>query len=127
MSLFEVPINFIQEEFKLSRRYSTAISVIVVFLLGIASSLSLGVWDTKIFGDSFFDFSDKITSLYMMPIGAFLISIFVGWKLDKAVMHDALTNWGVDKGWFVVPLIWLLRLFTPVCIMLIFLSGIGIL
>ena len=126
MSLFEVPINYIQEEFKVSRSSSTIISVLIVFLLGIGSSLSLGIWETKFFGDSFFDFCDKITSLYMMPIGAFLISIFVGWKLDRVIFKDALTNWGADKGWFVVPLIWLLRFFTPVCILLIFLSGIGI-
>lgn len=126
MSLFEVPISFIQEELKLSRKASTVISVILVFLLGIASSLSLGIWDTKFFGDTFFDFCDKITSLYMMPLGAFFISLFVGWKLDKAIIHDALTNWRTDSGWYIRPLLWILRVFTPVCIMLIFLSGIGI-
>lgn len=127
MSLFEVPISFIQEEFKLTRRVSTVISVVLVFVLGIASSLSLGIWDMKFFGDCFFDFCDKITSLYMMPVGAFLISLFVGWKLDRTVIRNALTNWGHDKGWFIMPLIWLLRIFTPFCIMLIFLSGIGVL
>ena len=127
MSLFEVPINFIQEELHFSRSISTVISVLLVFLLGIASSLSLGVWDAKFFGDSFFDFSDKITSLYMMPIGALFISLFVGWKLDRVVFRNALTNWGKDKGWFIKPLIWIMRLFTPICILLIFLRGIGLL
>ena len=127
MSLFEVPINFIQEELHFSRSISTVISVLLVFLLGIASSLSLGVWDAKFFGDSFFDFSDKITSLYMMPIGALFISLFVGWKLDRVVFRNALTNWGKDKGWFIKPLIWIMRLFTPICILLIFLRGLGLL
>ncbi len=80
----------------------------------------------KFFGDSFFDFCDKITSLYMMPIGAFFISLFVGWKLDRAIISDALTNWKTDSGWYIRPLLWILRVFTPVCILLIFLSGIGI-
>lgn len=126
MSLFEVPISFIQEELKLSRTWSTVVSVVVSLLLGIACSLSLGVWDMKFFGDSFFDFCDKITSLYMMPIGALLISLFVGWKLDKEIIHDALTNWRTDSGWYIRPLLWLLRVVTPVCILLIFLSGIGV-
>lgn len=126
MSLFEVPISFLQEELKLSRKAATAVSVLVVLVLGTASSLSLGVWDMKFFGDCFFDFCDKITSLYMMPIGAFFISLFVGWKLDKDIIHDALTNWRNDSGWYIRPLLWILRLFAPICIMLIFLSGIGI-
>lgn len=126
MSLFEVPISFLQEELKLSRKTATAVSVLVVLVLGAASSLSLGVWDMKFFGDCFFDFCDKITSLYMMPIGAFFISLFVGWKLDKDIIHDALTNWRNDSGWYIRPLLWILRIFAPICIMLIFLSGIGI-
>ena len=126
MSLFEVPISFLQEELKLSRKAATAVSVLVVLVLGTASSLSMGVWDMKFFGDCFFDFCDKITSLYMMPIGAFFISLFVGWKLDKDIIHDALTNWRNDSGWYIRPLLWILRLFAPICIMLIFLSGIGI-
>ena len=126
MSLFEVPISFLQEELKLSRKAATAVSVLVVLVLGTASSLSLGVWDMKFFGDCFFDFCDKITSLYMMPIGAFFISLFVGWKLDKDIIHDALTNWRNDSGWYIRPLLWILRIFAPICIMLIFLSGIGI-
>lgn len=126
MSLFEVPISFLQEELKLSRKTATAVSVLVALVLGAASSLSLGVWDMKFFGDCFFDFCDKITSLYMMPIGAFFISLFVGWKLDKDIIHDALTNWRNDSGWYIRPLLWILRIFAPICIMLIFLSGIGI-
>lgn len=126
MSLFEVPISFIQEEWHLSRKASTWVSVAIVFVLGVASSLSLGVWDAKILGDSFFDFCDKITSLYMMPIGAFFISLFVGWKLDRAIISDALTNWRTDSGWYIRPLLWILRVFTPVCILLIFFRGIGI-
>ena len=126
MSLFEVPISFLQEELKLSRKTATAVSVLVVLVLGAASSLSLGVWDMKFFGDCFFDFCDKITSLYMMPIGAFFISLFVGWKLDKDIIHDALTNWRNDSGWYIRPLLWILRICAPICIMLIFLSGIGI-
>ena len=126
MSLFEVPISFLQEELKLSRKTATAVCVLVVLVLGAASSLSLGVWDMKFFGDCFFDFCDKITSLYMMPIGALFISLFVGWKLDKDIIHDALTNWRNDSGWYIRPLLWILRIFAPICIMLIFLSGIGI-
>ena len=126
MSLFEVPISFLQEELKLSRKTATAVCVLVVLVLGAASSLSLGVWDMKFFGDCFFDFCDKITSLYMMPIGAFFISLFVGWKLDKDIIHDALTNWRNDSGWYIRPLLWILRICAPICIMLIFLSGIGI-
>jgi NSS family neurotransmitter:Na+ symporter len=61
-----------------------------------------------------------------MPVGAFFISLFVGWKLDRAIVRDAITNRSTDSGWYVRPLIYLLRYFVPACILMVFLSGLGL-
>lgn len=128
MSLYEVPISYLQEEFHISRRKAVLISCGVTGVLGILCSLSLGVMgDVKILGETFFDFSDKLTSLYLMPIGGLLISLFVGWRLDRDIIRDALTNWRHDSGWYIRPLLWLLRVIVPLCILLIFLGGLNLL
>lgn len=126
MSIFEVPVSFLQEECHISRRRAVIISATFAFVLGIACSLSLGLWSGfTIGGDVLFDFLDHLTSRYMMPVCAFLTSLFVGWWLDKEIIHNAITNWRTDSGWYLRPLMWLLRIIAPLGILLIFLSGIG--
>lgn len=127
MSIFEVPISYMHEEWHIRRRTAVIISSLIALVLSVGCSLSLGLWgDVKVFGDCIFDFMDHITSLYMMPICAFLISIFVGWRLDRDIIKDAITNWRNDSGWYLRPLLWILRLFAPAAILVIFLNGIGV-
>ena len=127
MSIFEVPISFVQEVFHLSRRRATWTCCILSLVLGLCCLPIIGSWvGIEFMGDQMFDFLDSITSKYMMPIGAFFISLFVGWRLDKDIIHDAISNWQNDSGWYLKPLLWLLRVFAPICILLIFLGGIGV-
>lgn len=124
MSLFEVPISYLQEEHSMSRRRATICVSAVVGMLGIMSSLSLGIGsDITLFGCNFFDLADKLTSLYMMPIGGILISLFVGWYLDRQIMADALTNWQHDSGWYLRPLIIGLRFVVPILILIVFVGN----
>ena len=128
MSIFEVPISFLQEECHVSRRSAVIISAIWSLVLGIGCSLSMGIWSGfTINGDVLFDFLDHITARYMMPICAFLTSLFVGWWLEREIIRNAITNWRNDSGWYLRPLIILLRTVVPICILLIFLSGLGLL
>lgn len=128
ISIFEVPISFLQEEMKMSRKKAVAACCVFALILGTACSLSLGLWNGfQIAGNCLFDFLDHATSLYMMPICAFLTAILVGWFLKKDFLDHAISNGGKDSAWFVTPLLWILRIFAPVAILVIFLSGIGIL
>lgn len=128
MSIFEVPVSFLHEALHVSRRIAVIISAGFALLLGIACSLSLGVWSGFTLGGGLclFDFLDHLTSHYMMPVCAFLTSLFVGWWLDREIISNAITNWANDSGWYLRPLLWLLRIVVPVGIMIIFLSGIGL-
>jgi len=126
MSIFEVPISFLHEALHISRRRAVLISAVFALVLGIACSLSLGLWSGfTLAGYNLFDFLDHITSHYMMPVCAFLTSLFVGWWLDKEIIHNAITNWRNDSGWYLRPLLWLLRVVVPAGIFLIFISGLG--
>ncbi len=126
MSIFEVQISFLQQQCHLSRRLATWLSCSLSTLLGLLCLPVIGQWTgVEFFGFEAFDLFDIITSKYMMPVGAFLISLFVGWRLERDIINDALTNWRNDSGWYIRPLIYLLRTFVPICILLIFLGGIG--
>ena len=128
MSIFEVPISFVQEVFHVSRRRATWSCCLFSLVLGLCCLPVIGKWvGVPFFGDQMFDLLDTATSKYLMPIGAFLTSLFVGWRLDKDIIRDAISNWQNDSGWYLKPLLWLLRVFAPICIMLIFLGGIGVL
>ena len=127
MSIFEVPVSFLQEECNISRRRAVIISAITSLVLGVACSFSLGIWSGfTLGGDVLFDFLDHLTSRYMMPVCALLTSLFVGWWLDREIIHNAITNWRNDSGWYLRPLLWLLRVLAPLGIGVIFLSGIGL-
>ncbi len=127
MSIFEVPISFVQEVFHISRRRATWTCCVLSLVLGLCCLPIMGSWmGIPFLGDQMFDFLDGITSKYMMPLGAFFISLFVGWRLDKDITRDAISNWQNDSGWYLRPLLWLLRVFAPICILLIFLGGIGV-
>ena len=135
ISIFEVPISFMEEEFHISRRSAVIYSCLWAMGLGIVCSLSLGIWSDFTLSlpkvgtpdhDVIFDFLDHLTSRYMMPICALLTSLFVGWWLDRDIIHNAVTNWKTDSGWYLRPLLWLLRIVAPLGILVIFLSGIGV-
>jgi NSS family neurotransmitter:Na+ symporter len=127
ISIYEPPVAWLQEEFRMSRRRAIGICVVVTWLLGVACSLSMGVWSDKtLFSFTVFELCDNLTAAILMPVGAFFISLFVGWKLDRAIVRDAITNRSTDSGWYVRPLIYLLRYFVPACILMVFLSGLGL-
>ncbi|SES75549.1 sodium-dependent transporter [Anaerobranca gottschalkii] len=80
ISLLEVPVAYFIEEFKWSRKQASIILGIIIFLLGIPSSLSMGILgETLFFGRGFLDFMDFFSSNLILPIGGLLTAVFVGW------------------------------------------------
>jgi len=95
---------------------------ILVFVVGIPSALSFGVWsDFSIFGKSIFDAADYLVSNILMPIGALLISIFVSYRMKKAILKNELiqkTNYSLlFEIWY-----FLLRYVVPIVIIVVFLD-----
>lgn len=127
ISLLEVVISYLTEERKISRKKALILSSSALLITGTVCSLSLGLLsDFRIFGNNIFDFFDRITSSYMMPIGAFFIALFVGWKMPKPDVKDEMINGGKLKvKWFAVFL-FLVRYFVPLAILAIFLNQSGI-
>jgi len=127
ISLSEIPITFMIEEHKMSRPRAIVWTALFTLLLAVLASLSFNVLDDiKIFGKSIFDAMDYAASNIFMLLGGLFTAVYVGWILDRKVVHDQMTNGGRLKGAMEPYLIFCLRYVAPVSIFFIFLYLTGI-
>ena len=128
ISLHEVVTAYLHEEFKMTRKKAACIVTTSCVVLGVFCSLSLGVGkEYTLFGMTLFDLFDYVTAKLMMPIGGFLIAIFTGWYLDKKIVWEEITNQGKLKPIVFKTLVFLLKYFSPIAILLIFIHELGLL
>jgi NSS family neurotransmitter:Na+ symporter len=125
ISLLEVAVTFAMEKFDLKRSGAVWIMGIIILLLGGYSALSLsGPPKITILGKSkdFLDAADYFFNNVLLPIGAFLASIFVGWFwLPQA--RSELTNRGTIPFPLETAWVWCVRLLAPAAIAYIFITG----
>ncbi len=125
ISLLEAVVAYVMERFGMERVKATVITAFLITLLGIIASLSNGILSHRqIFGDNIFDFLDNLTADFFLPISAFISSIFVGWRLDKKIVENQLTNNGTIQVGYVKALSFLFRIVSPIAILIVFVSGI---
>lgn len=93
MSLLEISVAFLTDQFKISRLKALIGSAVVITLLGVGSALSVANWKNiqwikdgldKIFGSqyvsgSFFDMLDTICSNWSLPLSGLFVALFAGW------------------------------------------------
>ncbi|MFV0396720.1 MAG: sodium-dependent transporter, partial [Bacteroidales bacterium] len=128
ISLSEVITAYIHEEFNVSRRKATMYIFFIVIVLSILCSLSLSNTNSfGLFGKNLFDLFDFTASNILLPLGGMLISIFVGWYVEKNTLRDELTNQGTVAFRLFSIYVFLLRYFAPIAIGLIFLNELGLL
>lgn len=128
ISLHEVVTAYLYEEFKMTRKKAACIVTTSCIVLGVFCSLSLGIGkEYTLFGMTLFDLFDYVTAKLMMPIGGFLIAIFTGWYLDKKIVWEEITNQGKLKPIVFKTLVFLLKYFSPIAILLIFIHELGLL
>ncbi len=128
VSLLEVITAYLTEEKKMSRKKVLILLGVVLSVTGTLCSLSLGVLsDVKILGNTIFDFFDLLSSSILMPVGAFFISVFVGWKMKKADVLDELSNSNQLQVRLFQVFFFLVRYFVPLAIIVIFLNKLGVL
>ena len=95
ISMHEISTAFLTDNYKMERRRAARIVTAICLLLGAACSLSFGPWkDYTLLGMGVFDWFDYLTAKFCMPLGALLISIFVGWMMPQREVRAQLTNWG---------------------------------
>lgn len=126
ISLLEVAVAYLNEEFKLKRLTSVLLCLGLLMVLGTLCSLSQGnLADVKVLGLNFFDFFDSLSANILMPLGGLLIVVFTGWRLGKANFTDEITSGGKVplSRWFVEFTYFSIRFIAPVVIAIIMVRG----
>lgn len=124
ISLLEPSVAFASKRFKLSRIKASFIVGTLIWLIGFATIFSFNIWShVKILGLNCFDFLDSLTANYMLPIGGLLTALFAAW-----VFKDSYKELEVKQSSLFFKL-WRFSLgvLTPIAIILVFLSAVGVL
>ncbi len=140
ISLLEVVTAYMVDERGMSRRRAAAVFGGVIFLLGIPSALSsgasgffthftsragalAGLRSGDSAGMSFFDLAFHISADYMLPAGALLCCVFIGWAMGKRIalseVQDGNQTFTTGPIWF-----FLVRYLSPFLVGQILLFGI---
>ena len=127
ISMHEIGTAFFTEERRMPRKRAAWVLTAVCSLLAVLCSLSVGAVDAiQVMGMPLMDFCDYLTAQFMLPLGAFLTSLFLGWFANQRVVRDEFTNGGsVARGLFPAYQ-FAVRFIVPLCILLIFLHQFGV-
>ena len=86
ISLLEVATQFVIQKFKFSRKKATLVLALICFAVSIPVTWSVGgAFDGAItvFGFDMLTFFDEMTNTVLMPVGAMLSCIVLGWLVEK--------------------------------------------
>ena len=127
ISMHEIGTALLYEELHISRRAGACIQTGICSVIGVVCTLSCGVVDgLTICGKSVMDACDYFTGQIMMPVGATLACVFVGWYLPRRLVRDEFTNSGTVAARFFSLFLFGVRYVAPLCILIVFLHQMGI-
>ncbi len=105
----------------MSRSKAVWLSSTIAMAGGLLCALSFGpLADVTVFGMTIFNVFDYVTSNIALPLGGLVVSVFVGWIVDRH-MVNIYGNRAVTR-----LMVFCLRWICPVAIVLIFLNSVGL-
>ena len=138
ISILEVSVSYLVDEFKYSRKKATLTMAILVYLAAIPCALSFNLLaDFKLLGTgfTFFDMADYLASNFLLPLGGFFLAVFAGyvWKVDEVVKNLLIGesqsiyfgNSIFKSKSFVAVFTFLIKYVSPISIFLVFLYQFG--
>jgi len=125
----EVVATNLMELIGWTRRKAVLIVASCTFLFGIPSALSnshgmFRNWQT-IYGLNFLDTIDNLVSVWIIPIGGLLTTIYIGWVLNRKISFEEFPlgrKWGIFFSLWHIFMKWVI----PVIILLIILQKSGL-
>jgi NSS family neurotransmitter:Na+ symporter len=124
ISLIEPFVAWLVENKGMTRNHASIVSGLITWVAGLGTVFSFNYWkDIKLFGKTYFDLLDFLTSNIMLPLGGLLIGVFAAWVIKK---QSSVEELGMGDG--LAYQVWsiLVRYVTPVGVGLIFLKSIGV-
>lgn len=127
ISLSEIPIAFVSEEFHMSRNRAIGWVAGITSVIAILSALSFNVLsDITLWDMNLFDLFNYAASNIFMLLGGLFTAVYVGWFLDKRIIAEQLNNRNhLNKGVFNYTML-CLRYVAPVAVIVIFLYCVGV-
>jgi NSS family neurotransmitter:Na+ symporter len=130
ISILEVVVAYLKEEFKLKRNFSTVLATVLISIIGVFCSLSMGGLSSfTIFGLNLFDLMDWISANLLLPIGGLFIALFIGWFLGIKKVYRQILLGGkrTHKRALLYVFIYLVKFVAPIAIAVVLLNKIGLL
>jgi len=127
VSLVEPMVQYFIDRFSWSRLKASVLMGLFFYLIGIIALLSNidGYKEMLSWGDkNFFDWVDYFTAAIMLPIGGLIMAVFVGFVIEKQRVESILRpqlGFAFDAWYFS------LRYITPVAMLIVMLSLMGVL
>lgn len=126
ISILEPAISWLTDERGWSRGLTVWVCAGICLALGVPSSLSVGaVPELQIGGRSFFDAMDFAATNVMMPVGALMTAVFVGWFWSRGALEELSDPTGAVPVW-ARSWLFLLRFVAPPALVLILLQSTGL-
>ena len=127
ISMHEIGTAFFTEELGLRRSHAAWVITVCCSILAVFCSLSVGQPEIQLLGRPLMDFCDFLTAQVMLPLGALLTSILVGWLASRSVVRNEFTNYETSSAKAYYPFyMFCVRYIVPVCILLILMHQFGI-
>jgi NSS family neurotransmitter:Na+ symporter len=130
IAIIEPIVAYAEDRWHMSRKLGCVVFGTLGWGLGVLSVLSFNRWQDvhllgmfDVFADkTIFDLIDYFTANIMMPIGAILIALFVGWRMKPEMPEGDLSFYspGLYKVW-----LWTVRVIAPAAILGILVSGLS--
>ena len=101
VSLLEVPVSYLVDEYKIDRKYSVWIVAFVILLIGIPSALSQGKYEffsefITYFGSEkpvdFMTFIIDVSNDTLLPFGGFMITMYVTYIWKKKNLSEEISK-----------------------------------
>ena len=123
-------VAWLEQRRGFSRPMAAVIAGGASWLLGIGSVLSFNLWSAwrplgaiPAFSHStFFEVMDYVSSNILLPIGALLVSLFVGWRVSQVIVAEQLEE-TTPLGRRVI--VWLLRYVCPLALAVILVTALA--
>ena len=124
-SMFEPVVAWIEENKGIPRKWAALITGSIAWLIGLATVFSFNIWShvrplqfvSKFQDMSIFRTLEYLVTSISIPLGTFMVAVFVGWVISEKLRSDEYGNSGTH--WYVL---WrfLARYVVPVTVLIIF-------
>ena len=120
ISLLEPTVELLEEKTPLGRKGATLVAGAAIWALGIACLLSFNLWsEFTILGNNIFDFLDKLTSKFMLPLTGLGTIMFAAWFMNQESIRKELgLQGGAYMLWHIIS-----RFVAPIGVIIVFVAS----